>query len=247
MYMRLKRIVDVLIASVSLVLLSPVMLVVALAVRLESKGGAIYGSTRVGQHYKFFKLLKFRTMYVDADAKLKMLEAVNIYAAQQEAETHTECPFCKVLNRSCSPLLHHDSEEICENFYLLRNEHYKGATFFKFENDPRITRVGHFIRKTSLDELPQLFNILKGDMSLIGNRPLPLYEAEKLTTDFAIERFNAPAGITGLWQITKGGNKNMTESERIELDRTYAKEVCFKLDLKIFFKTFGVLLNQANA
>lgn len=110
-------------------------------------------------------------------------------------------------------------------------------SFFKLENDPRITRLGKFLRNTSLDELPQLFNVLRGDMSIVGNRPLPLYEAENLTTDLWAKRFLAPAGITGLWQITKEKNKQLSERERKELDVAYADKASFVFDMKIILKT----------
>ena len=107
------------------------------------------------------------------------------------------------------------------NQYSSQNEVVR---FFKISNDPRITKVGRFLRNTSLDELPQLFNVLKGDMSLVGNRPLPLYEAATLTTNECVERFMAPAGITGLWQIKKRGKAEISIEERIELDISYARK-----------------------
>jgi lipopolysaccharide/colanic/teichoic acid biosynthesis glycosyltransferase len=121
-----------------------------------------------------------------------------------------------------------------------------GAAFVKIKNDPRITKVGQFIRDTSIDELPQLFNVLKGDMSIVGNRPLPLYEAEKITTDKYITRFMAPAGITGLWQVTKRGKSAMSEEERIELDNTYANHHSFWGDIKIILMTIPALLQKEN-
>jgi lipopolysaccharide/colanic/teichoic acid biosynthesis glycosyltransferase len=123
-------------------------------------------------------------------------------------------------------------------------ENSKNGVFFKIKDDPRITRFGQFLRNTSLDEIPQLFNVLRGDMSLVGNRPLPLYEAEKLTKDQIAWRFLAPAGITGLWQITKRGKDNMSPDERIALDMEYAMKNSFWLDMKILLSTFPALLQK---
>jgi lipopolysaccharide/colanic/teichoic acid biosynthesis glycosyltransferase len=116
--------------------------------------------------------------------------------------------------------------------------------FFKIKDDPRITRFGCFLRNTSLDELPQLVNVLKGDMSLVGNRPLPLYEAEKLTQDQIAWRFLAPAGLTGLWQISKRGKHDMSPQERIQLDMEYAMNNSFFKDIEIILKTFPALLQK---
>jgi lipopolysaccharide/colanic/teichoic acid biosynthesis glycosyltransferase len=123
---------------------------------------------------------------------------------------------------------------------------YSGGNgaFIKIANDPRITGIGNFIRKTSIDELPQLLNVLKGDMSIVGNRPLPLYEAEQLTVDRWSKRFLAPAGITGLWQVTKRGKKEMSEEERMELDIIYAKKYSLLFDLQIILRTFPALLQK---
>ncbi|HEX8333477.1 MAG TPA: sugar transferase [Segetibacter sp.] len=118
--------------------------------------------------------------------------------------------------------------------------------FFKIKNDPRVTRLGAFLRNTSLDELPQLFNVLKGDMSIVGNRPLPLYEAHTLITNNYAERFIAPAGITGLWQIMKRGKEEMSVEERINLDINYAQKNSLLFDLWIIFKTPLALFQKTN-
>lgn len=123
----------------------------------------------------------------------------------------------------------------------------EGPKFLKLENDPRVTKIGKILRKTSIDELPQLFNVLKGDMSLVGNRPLPLYEASTLTTNEFVERFMAPAGMTGLWQIKKrGGKAIMSTEDRINLDILYARTANPILDLWIMAKTPTALFQKSN-
>ena len=122
-----------------------------------------------------------------------------------------------------------------------------GPLFFKITNDPRITKFGAFLRNTSMDELPQLFNVLKGDMSLVGNRPLPLYEAATLTTNEFVERFMAPAGITGLWQVKKRGHSNMSVEERINLDILYARRANLIYDFRIMASTPAALWQKTNA
>lgn len=121
------------------------------------------------------------------------------------------------------------------------SEEAGGSIFFKIENDPRITRLGKFLRNTSLDELPQLINVLKGDMSIVGNRPLPLYEAQQLTKDQSAMRFMAASGITGLWQVSKRGKKELSVDERIALDIEYAKSHSFTKDMVLIMKTFPAL------
>ncbi|MBN8834687.1 MAG: hypothetical protein ABS68_13630 [Niastella sp. SCN 39-18] len=129
---------------------------------------------------------------------------------------------------------------------LYAREGSKNPSFFKIKDDPRITRFGKILRNTSLDELPQLLNVLKGDMSIVGNRPLPLYEAVSLTTDEWAERFMAPAGITGLWQISKRGKEDMSTEERISLDIDYARSRSLAGDFKIIMKTPSAILQKTN-
>lgn len=141
-------------------------------------------------------------------------------------------------------------EQLIQMHHL--NQYPNGAAsgkpfFVKIASDPRITRVGRFIRKYSIDELPQLINVLRGEMSLVGNRPLPLYEAETLTSDEWSARFLAPAGITGLWQITKRGQPDMTAEERISLDIAYSqKEYSVWGDLKTALKTFQAFVQKED-
>jgi lipopolysaccharide/colanic/teichoic acid biosynthesis glycosyltransferase len=198
-----KRCVDIAIAGTCIVLLSPLLLLTALVIRLESKGDVIYRSKRSGRGYQVFDFFKFRSMHEYADTQLEDIQHLNQYSDEN-------------------------------------------ATFMKVKNDPRMTRVGRFIRKTSIDELPQLFNVLKGDMSIVGNRPLPLYEAENLTSEDMAYRFMAPAGMTGLWQVTRRGEGQMLGEERIQLDVEYAKEHSFWNDVKIVLKTPFVLIQKEN-
>jgi lipopolysaccharide/colanic/teichoic acid biosynthesis glycosyltransferase len=199
----LKRAFDVLVSGTALLMLSPILLLIALIVKLESRGPIFYISQRAGTGYQIFNFFKFRSMRVGADKELQKLSHLNQYSANTS-----------------------------------------NGVFFKLKDDPRITKFGAFLRKTSLDEIPQLFNVLIGDMSLVGNRPLPLYEAEKLTKDQIAWRFLAPAGITGLWQITKRGKEDMSEEERIALDMEYAMKNSFWLDLRIMLKTIPALLQK---
>lgn len=202
-----KKVFDITVSLIAIILLSPLLLIIAAIIKLESKGPVFYCSPRVGRGYKVFKFYKFRTMVIGADSKVNDLYHLNQY--------NTVC----------------DSDK-------------RSPLFFKVTNDPRVTRVGRFLRNTSLDELPQFFNVLKGDMSIVGNRPLPLYEAETLTTDEWAKRFLAPAGITGLWQIRKKTNRNMSTEERIHLDINYADKHNFAYDLWILANTPTALLQK---
>lgn len=237
-----KRTFDILFSSFAILMLSPVYLFIAIAIRLESKGKIFYAAPRVGSGYKIFGFMKFRSMYTDADKKLSSLMLNNQYEAEEQEAANKE----QLININ-NPLLIQDDGLVHEQKFLDSKKKKEENGFVKFANDPRITKVGRFIRNTSLDELPQLFNILKGDMSVVGNRPLPLYEAELLTTDDWTKRFLAPAGLTGLWQVTKrGGANKMSADERKQLDIEYADNYNFWYDMKIVAKTIPAMLQHEN-
>lgn len=244
----IKRIFDIAVASSVLLLVSPILIIVAILIKLESKGPVYYISKRVGTGYNIFDFYKLRSMYVDADARLKDLSHLNQYTQNQETEIviSDHCPECERLGIPCSPLLYIDGKELCESLHILRKKRQGSSAFLKIKDDPRITKIGQFIRKTSIDELPQLVNVIKGDMSIVGNRPLPLYEAEQLTSDAWTERFNAPAGITGLWQISKRGKTDMSDEERKNLDNQYARNNSFGKDLALIIRTVPALFQKEN-
>ena len=241
-----KRAMDIILAGGALLMLSPILLLVVIAIRLESAGPVFYGSRRVGSGYKIFKLWKFRTMYQDADKRLQDVAHLNMYATGTEEQPDV-CAWCQEFGEACTPVYLYDGwGYLCEQKVMeLRRTKAIGA-FVKIKNDPRITRVGSFLRNTSLDEIPQLVNVLLGDMSIVGNRPLPLYEAEQLTTNAAAARFLAPAGITGLWQVTQRGRANVSSKERIELDDTYARTRSFIGDVVLMGRTIPALLQKEN-
>lgn len=135
-------------------------------------------------------------------------------------------------------------DALSENNQYISDEEGNNGTFIKIKNDPRITWLGNFLRNTSIDELPQLYNVLIGDMSLVGNRPLPLYEAEMLTSNEWSMRFLGPAGLTGLWQISKRGKGKMSERERKQLDNFYAENHSFMMDMMILIKTIPAIIQK---
>ncbi len=200
-----KRIFDILVSVVLIVICSPILLLTAILIKLDSRGPIIYKSQRAGSGYKIFDFYKFRSMRKSADKELDALSNLNQYTSKGN-----------------------------------------NAAFVKIANDPRITKLGSFLRNTSIDELPQLFNVLKGDMSLVGNRPLPLYEAQQLTSDEWASRFLGPAGITGLWQVSKRGCAEMSDRERRQLDNFYTEKFSFWMDLKILLKTLPALFQKES-
>ena len=264
-----KRLFDIFFSLLAIIILSPVFIITAIAIRLESKGPVIFKSKRVGTNYTVFNFLKFRSMYADSEQRLKEVakEAGNQYAEKDQPEggkdnqsvitapLGDEAEMLMMDMGMESAMMISDDEVmlvgddfvVAESDFNREKEEENNNAFVKIENDPRVTKVGKFIRKYSIDELPQLFNILKGDMSIVGNRPLPLYEAEKLTIDSSIDRFMAPAGLTGLWQVEERGKGGlMSAEERKQLDITYGQTYCFTLDMKIIFRTLTAFIQKEN-
>lgn len=250
-----KRFFDIIFASIAILILSPVFLIVAIAIRLESKGPVIYKSKRVGTNYNIFDFLKFRSMYADADKKLKDLSDQNQYLSDSTPTAPKEFSMEDLGNLMISDdgVINDDFMLVSDDFimpeeeFVTKQSSLQDSPFVKIEKDPRVTKVGRILRKYSIDELPQLINVLKGDMSIVGNRPLPLYEAERLTGDESIDRFMAPAGLTGLWQVEKRGDSGkLSAKERKELDLRYGREFSFGLDMKILFKTFTAFVQKGD-
>ncbi len=260
-----KRLFDIIFSGLAIIVLSPIFILTAIAIRLESKGPVLFKSKRVGTNYTIFDFLKFRSMYIDAEERLKDLSKDhNQYAEKEEDEDEHKTITAPLGDQAEQDMMNMGMESemmisdeeimligddfvVAESDFNKQKEEDINNAFVKIENDPRITKVGRFIRKYSIDELPQLFNILKGDMSVVGNRPLPLYEAEKLTADTSIDRFMAPAGLTGLWQVEERGNGgNMSAEERKQLDITYGQTYNFMLDMKIIFRTLFAFVQKEN-
>lgn len=243
----IKRIFDICVAGTALLMLSPLLIIIAIIIKVGSKGPLFYISKRVGTGYQVFDFYKLRSMRQDADKMVKDLMHLNQYADNTELEEQPMMVGDQMEFDEFNPeMLISDETIVQEESYRTQQRSKADNAFFKIEKDPRITKVGHFIRNTSIDELPQLINVLKGDMSIVGNRPLPLYEAEQLTTDEYTERFNAPAGITGLWQVTERGKSGVSTDSRKRLDVEYATKYSIWLDFKILFMTFPALFQKSD-
>lgn len=246
-----KRSFDILFSLAAIIFLSPLLILVSAAIIMESKGSIVYKSKRVGSNYIVFDFLKFRSMYKDADKRLKEFMELNQY---KEAEVDSYYDYSNEVTipltgdePDCESCFYSDDTIVKESDFLREKRIKNKENFVKYENDPRITKVGRIIRKYSIDELPQLINILKGDMSVVGNRPLPLYEAEKLTSDLYIDRFMGPSGLTGLWQVEKRGDSGkLSPEQRKQLDIYYAKNYSFWMDLRVILKTFTAFIQKEN-
>lgn len=196
----IKRLFDICFSLFAIIITSPIMLITAIAIKLDSKGPAIFKQVRVGKNGRHFKIWKFRSMYANAEEMRAQLEDLN---------------------------------EVSDGM------------MFKIKDDPRITRVGKFIRKTSIDELPQFFNVLFGSMSLVGTRPPTLDEVERYTSS-QWRRISIKPGITGMWQAYgRSSVKDFTKV--VELDTQYIDEWSFLLDIKILFRTVAEVMNHKNS
>ena len=193
-----KRALDATLATLLLVALAPVLLVIAAAIRLTSRGPALFVQDRVGYRGLVFAMYKFRTMRCDAERLERQLA-----------------------------------------------ESQQSRTFFKLENDPRVTPLGRWLRKYSLDELPQLLNVMGGDMSLVGPRPLLLHDFGRFPSGKQLLRFAIKPGLTGLWQVS--GRSLVSDSRRLELDLEYVDNWSLGLDLKILVRTIPAVLSTRGA
>ena len=192
-----KRCLEFTITLLSMPIVLPVIAIIAIFVKLDSPGPAFFVQQRVGLKKRLFPMIKFRSMYIDAEEKLKEIEHLN------EAE----------------------------------------GPIFKMKNDPRVTRVGKFIRKTSMDELPQLFNVIMGHMSLVGPRPMSIRDVDLFDTGIQRKRFSVKPGLTCIWQIS--GRSNLPFEKWLELDLQYIEHWTLGLDMRILFKTVpSVLLSK---
>lgn len=198
-YKVVKRIMDVLLSSIALVVLSPVFAIIAAAIKLESKGPVFFKHTRIGKDGKIIKIYKFRSMVENA-------------------------------------------EDLIQKFTPEQMKEYKEN--YKLTNDPRITKVGKFLRKTSLDELPQLINIIKGELSIIGPRPVVQEELEKYGPD-AQKFLSVTPGLTGYWAAN--GRSCTSYEQRMEMELFYVDNLSFKMDVKVFFKTIEAVIKREGA
>ena len=199
-YRVVKRCFDIVVSALMLVLLSPVFLAVALLIRHEDHGPALYRHRRIGKGGQPFDCLKFRSMRIDS------AEMMIRFTPEQRAEF---------------------------------------AKYHKLKDDPRITRIGNFLRNSSLDELPQLWNILIGQMSFVGPRPITEVELEQYGSEQRAKYETVLPGLTGMWQAS--GRNNLTFKQRMYYDAYYVDHQSIWLDIKILFKTFSAVLNGEGA
>lgn len=199
MYSKIKRAIDILLSFFGIIILSPIFLIIAIAIKIDSKGPVFFLHKRIGKNGKEFEMYKFRTMCDNA-------------------------------------------EDMIKNFTEEQKKEFEKN--YKLTNDPRITKVGKFLRKSSLDELPQILNILKGELSIIGPRPVVRDELEKYG-DQKQKLLSVKPGLTGYWAVN--GRSDTTYEERINMELYYVDHISFLLDIKIFFKTILVVIKREGA
>ena len=202
-----KRVLDVVVAAIALIALSPLLVIVALWILSASGSPVLFRQERLGRDEVPFVMLKFRTMTTGNDDTVHRDYVTRLLTEEQPPDGGQ-------------------------------------AGLYKLANDPRVTAPGRFLRKTSLDELPQLFNVLRGEMSLVGPRPVLDWEASHFTAQQR-KRFSVKPGVTGLWQVS--GRSALTMQEALELDVLYAETRSFGLDLKILVRTVPVLMGRSHA
>lgn len=198
----IKRVLDVVLSIIGIIVLLPVLAGIAIAVKIDSKGPAVYRSQRVGKNHKAISVYKFRSMVVNADEVLQKVLAENPEARKEFNE------------------------------------------YYKLKDDPRITKIGNFLRKTSLDELPQLINVIKGDMSLVGPRPITEKEVPRYE-QYIAEYYMVRPGITGLWQVS--GRSDISYPERVQMDVWYVHNWEPWLDIVLLWRTVGIVLKGKGA
>jgi lipopolysaccharide/colanic/teichoic acid biosynthesis glycosyltransferase len=209
--LRIKQVIDIVSSTLLLILCTPLFLMIALMIKMSSKGPVLFRQLRVGQYGQSFTFLKFRSMHIDNDDSVHKEYSARLIAGEA------------------------DSKQSNKN----------GDCIFKLTNDTRVTRVGKFLRRTSLDELPQLVNVLKGDMSLVGPRPALPYEVAVYQTWHRRRVLQVKPGITGLWQVT--GRSKVKFDDMVRLDLRYAKSWSPLLDVKILMRTPRAVLLGAGA
>ena len=238
-----KRIFDILLASMGLLITAPISLLVAMLIKLGSHGPVLTISRKVGHAYKIFNFYKFRTTYAPVE-RLPVpegREGGNIKSQPPFSSVH-KCFSCALYSKPCSEPVQKSGEVVCGKVRgsSVEGEKPLGAPVEK------PTLLGRWLRRTSLDEIPQLIHVLRGEMSIVGNRPLPIEEAEKLTRDEWAIRFRAPSGITGLWQVKSRFNGELNDASRKEIDIYYAQHANFWLDMKILLLTLPALLRRTD-
>jgi lipopolysaccharide/colanic/teichoic acid biosynthesis glycosyltransferase len=232
-----RRLLDLFVASTALVALSPLLALVALAIRLESPGPVIFRQRRLGQGLRPFTVLKFRTMRHGADAAVHREYVHSLIGQPPTGEPPTGRP---VTGR---PVTGRPDTGEPASGQRARGQRVAGerGELYKLSVDSRITRVGRFLRSWSLDELPQLVNVLRGEMALVGPRPVIPYEVERYPERY-LPRFTVKPGLTGLWQVS--GRNERTYEEMVRFDIEYARHASLLLDLRILARTVPVVFGR---